>query len=58
MIQEHGDGYTMFDDAKLLQDRIKLDNQVLIDYITDTLGGVVGEEYSDPYGQGRIKITE
>ena len=48
----------MFDDAKLLQDRIKLDNQVLIDYITDTLGGVVGDEYSDPYGQGRIKITE
>ena len=58
MIQGHGDGYTMFDDAKLLQDRIKLDNQVLIDYITDTLGGVVGDEYSDPYGQGRIKITE
>ena len=58
MIQEHGDGYTMFDGSKLLQDRIKLDNQVLIDYITDTLGGVVGDEYSDPYGQGRIKITD
>jgi hypothetical protein len=37
---------------------VKLDNQVLIDYITETLGGVVGEEYADPYGQGRIVIVE
>ena len=54
----HGDGYTMFDGARLLQNRVKLDNQVLIDYITDTLGGVVGEEYEDPLGQGRIVIVE
>ena len=33
---------------------MKLDNQVLIDYITETLGGVVGEGYDNPYGQGRI----
>ena len=26
----------------------------LIDYITDYLGGVVGDEYANPYGQGRI----
>lgn len=32
MLQEHGDGYTMFDDSPLLQDNIKLENQVLIDY--------------------------
>ena len=31
-----------------------LDNQVLINYLTGTLGGVVGEEYADPYGEGRI----
>ena len=53
-----GDGFTMFDGAKVLQDRVKLDNQVLIDYITETLGGVIGEEYEDPYGQGRIVIME
>ena len=53
-----GDGFTMFDGAKVLQDRVKLDNQVLIDYITETLGGVIGEEYEDPYGQGRIVIVE
>ena len=53
-----GDGFTMFEGAKVLQDRVKLDNQVLIDYITETLGGVIGEEYEDPYGQGRIVIME
>ena len=27
---------------------------VVIDYITGTLNGVVGEAYANPYGQGRI----
>lgn len=58
LLQENGDGYVMFDGAPLLQDNIKLDNQVLIDYITDTLGGEIGEDYADPYGQGRITILE
>ncbi len=49
-----GDGYTMFDGCKVLQESVKLDNQVLIDYIQTTLGGVVGEGYDNPYGQGRI----
>ena len=49
-----GDGYTMFEGAEVLQESVKLDNQVLIDYITGTLGGVIGEGYEDPYGQGRI----
>ena len=35
-----------------------MDNQVLIDYITDTLGGEIGEGYSDPYGQERIIAVE
>ncbi|MBR4331830.1 MAG: bifunctional metallophosphatase/5'-nucleotidase [Clostridia bacterium] len=49
-----GDGYTMFKGCPVLQEAVKLDNQVLIDYITGTLGGVVGEGYENPYGQGRI----
>ena len=53
-----GDGYTMFKDAPLLLDCVKTDNHVLIDYITETLGGVIGEAYADPYGQGRITIVE
>ena len=54
MLLNSGDGYTMFKGAKVLQESVKLDNQVLIDYITQTLGGVVGEGYDKPYGEGRI----
>ena len=57
-LQENGDGYSMFNGAKVLQDRVKLDNQVLIDYITETLGGAIGAEYDNPYGEGRIVIVE
>ena len=51
-----GDGYTMFSGTVLTTEG-GLDNQVLIDYIVEDLGGIVGEEYADPYGQGRIIIT-
>ena len=50
----NGDGYTMYKGCKVLQESVKLDNQVLIDYITQTLGGVVSDGYENPYGQGRI----
>ena len=49
-----GDGYTMYRGAEVIQNSVKLDNQVLIDYITGTLNGVVGEGYENPYGQGRF----
>ena len=52
--QNAGDGFTMFQGCALLQDEVMLDNQVLINYITQTLDGVVGEAYADPYGEGRI----
>ncbi len=58
MLLNNGDGYTAFEGAKLLQERVKLDNQVLIDYITEDLGGVIGEEYESLTGQGRIVIYE
>ncbi|MBO5552058.1 MAG: bifunctional metallophosphatase/5'-nucleotidase [Lachnospiraceae bacterium] len=58
VVLDHGDGHTAFDGAEILTDDAGLDNQLLIDYITNELGGVVGEEYEDPYGQGRIVITE
>ena len=54
MLKDGGDGFTMFQGCTLLQDEVKLDNQVLIDYITGTLEGVVGEAYANPYGEGRI----
>ena len=58
MLKSGGDGMSMFKDSAILQDEVLIDNQVLINYIVDTLGGVVGEEYADPYGQGRITIIE
>ena len=54
MLKSAGDGFSMFAGAKLLIDESLIDNQVLITYITVNLGGVVGEEYAEPYGQGRI----
>lgn len=57
-LKSGGDGMSMFPGSPLLQDEVMLDNQVLITYIVDKLGGVVGEEYADPYGQGRITIIE
>lgn len=55
-LKDKGDGYTMFADNVFLQDSVMLDNQVLITYLTEGLGGVVGEEYAEP--QGRIIFVE
>ena len=57
-ILDSGDGFTAFQGAEVLQNQFKLDSQLLIDYIVDDLGGVIGTEYADPYGQGRIVIID
>ena len=55
MLKEGGDGFVMFKDDEFVQvDEVVPDNEVLISYIRDTLGGTVGADYVDPYGQGRI----
>ena len=56
MLKSGGDGINMFMDNKILQDEVLIDNQVLINYILMELDGIVGEAYSDPYGQGRITV--
>ena len=56
LLRDMGDGYTMFADNNFLQEDVMLDNQVLINYIVEKLGGTVGGNYVDPYGQGRITI--
>ena len=58
MLQGQGDGYTIFEDNVYTQESVMLDNQVLITYITEGLGGVVGAEYANPYGQGRIVAVD
>ena len=57
ILKYKGDGFTMFSEEDVVLDQIKLDNQTTIDYLKNTLNGVVPEEYDDPYGQGRIIIT-
>lgn len=56
MLKSGGDGYTMFMDNTILQNEVLIDNQVLINYIVDNLNGVVGDEYKNPYGEGRITV--
>ncbi len=47
---------SMFLDCPVLRDEVMVDVDSITTYIKDYLGGVVGEEYSNPYGQGRITI--
>lgn len=58
LLKDAGDGFSMLSEGELLLDSIMLDNQVLITYITENLGGTVGSDYADPYGQGRINIIQ
>ena len=54
LLQDMGDGYTMFTDNVYILDKVLIDNQVIINYICDFLGGNVGTEYAEP--QGRITV--
>ena len=55
-LKKGGDGYTMFLGSKLLQDGGILDNELLINYIVDALGGVVtAAQYGEPAGRITVK---
>ena len=56
LLLNNGDGFTCFDGAKVISKNGPLDIEITIDYLTDHLNGVIGEEYSNPYGSGRINI--
>ena len=49
-----GDGFTMFREASVVRESDAADSEALLEYITGPLNGVIGEEYADPYGQGRM----
>lgn len=53
-LQDMGDGYTMFIDNEFLIDKSMLDNQVLINYITQYLNGVISAK---DYGAVKGRIT-
>ena len=58
MLLDGGDGINMFRNNNIVVQPVILDNKVLITYIEDHLGGVVGDDYANPYGQGRIKMFD
>ena len=58
MLKSGGDGTNMFTGDTVLIDETKFDYQTVIDYIVDTLGGSVGEDYADLWGQDRIIIVD
>lgn len=49
-----GNGFTMFLDCERTDKSPAMDTDVVETYLVDHLGGVVSEEYSALYGQGRI----
>lgn len=54
MLKQGGDGLNMFMNCELVQDETKLDNQVLIEYMTSD--EFKTHDYSEWTGEGRIKI--
>jgi len=54
MLKNGGDGLVMFKNDKTLVDGTMLDNQVLIQYITDNLDGTITDDYAS--AQGRITV--
>ena len=57
MLLTCGDGMSMFSGCNIVARELMLDNQALIGYLTEDLGGTVGAEYSDPHGSGRIAVV-
>ena len=58
ILLNRGDGNNLFEGCAVVERSIKVDNQALADFIVDTLGGEIGGDYADPYGQGRITLVE
>ena len=57
LLISQGDGFAEFGNPVSLNSNDGMPGVDLMkQYISEDLGGVIGEEYSDPYGQGRIKI--
>ena len=57
ILLDNGNGYTAFGGCAVLQDRVMLDCQLLADFISDVLGGMITDGYAVASGQGRIKIS-
>ena len=58
LLQDGGDGFIMSGKCEIYQDMSVLDIEVVKDYISKTLGGVIPEQYRNPEGDGRIRIID
>lgn len=56
MLKAGGDGMNMFKGARLVQDELVSDSDAILEYVQNHLNGKVGNEYANPYGDGRIMI--
>ena len=54
IVKDGGDGYSMFSDCEIQIDGSIMDYQVILDYLTDTLGGSIGTAYAQT--EGRITV--
>ena len=55
-LKSGGDGMSMLMGCPILKDETMVDVDTITSYISEYLGGTVGEEYKDPRVQGRITI--
>lgn len=53
-VRNGGDGFSMFKDATVLVADGGFDRDAIADYLSTTLGGIVGSPYSNENGEGRI----
>ena len=58
MLLSGGDGMTMFTGCNVLMKDVSTDVDALYTYINQNLQGVVGADYGNPRGQGRITILK
>ena len=56
VLKDGGDGFVMFKGCKLLKDGEKSDVDAIMEYLQNQLKGKIGEQYNNPYGDGRIRI--
>ena len=57
-LKNQGDGQTAFQDTKIVWQSDDLDYELLVNYIQNNLGGVIGEEYENPYGSERVVAVQ
>lgn len=56
ILRQGGNGMTMFKGARVIKDAVIQDYDAILEYLQNHLNGKVGEEYAQPYGNGRITI--